>query len=153
VRIHIASDHAAFDLKEHLVVHLREGGNEVVDHGPPSYQPEDDYPVHIIPAAQAVLVDPGSRGIVLGGSGNGEQMAAHRVPGIRAALVWSVETARLARAHNDAQVMGIGARMHTLDEATSLVDVFLSEPFSEDPRHVRRLQIMADWEAAHVTVR
>ncbi|NAZ80850.1 ribose-5-phosphate isomerase [Kineococcus sp. R8] len=145
MRVHLGTDHAAFELKQHLVAHLRGRGHEVVDHGAPELDPTDDYPPFVLRAAAAVAADPGSLGIVLGGSGNGEQIAANAVPGIRCALAWSVETARLAREHNDAQCVGIGARMHTLAEATAIADAFVDTPFSQNPRHVRRLRMLTDY--------
>lgn len=143
MRVHLAGDHASYELKEHLLAHLRAAGHDVQDHGPHVMDPQDDYPVFILPAAVAVAGEPGSLGVVLGGSGNGEQIAANRVPGVRAALAWSVQTAVLARQHNDATVVGVGARMHTLEEATAIVDAFLTEPFSGDERHARRLAMIA----------
>ena len=93
-----------------------------------------------------VVADPGSLGVVIGGSGNGEQIAANKVPGVRAALAWSVETAQLAREHNDANVLGLGARMHTLGEASAIGEAFLSTPFSNGPRHARRIAQIAVYE-------
>ena len=150
MRVHIGSDHAGFELKTHLLTHLASLGHEVVDVGPAAYDPEDDYPPYCIATALAVLADPGSLGIVLGGSGNGEQIAANKVPGIRCALAWSVETATLGRQHNNAQVVGIGARMHTLDEAAEIAAAFVATPFSEEPRHQRRIDILDAYEATHV---
>jgi ribose 5-phosphate isomerase B len=146
MRVHIGGDHAAFELKVHLVQHLLEKGHDVVDHGPETYDADDDYPVAVLRAATGVRSDEGSLGIVLGGSGNGELIAANKVLGIRAALAWSTETARLCREHNDAQVLSIGARMHTLDEAAEMVDAFLATGFSHDPRHLRRLSMIARYE-------
>jgi ribose 5-phosphate isomerase B len=150
MQIHLGSDHAGFALKEHLLGRLAGRGLSLVDHGPLSYQPADDYPVYCLRVAEAVAADQASGkpslGIVLGGSGNGEQLAANRVRGIRAALVWSEQTAQLARAHNDANVIALGARLHTLEAAAEFVDVFLTTPFSEDPRHRRRLAMLADYE-------
>ncbi|WP_084106187.1 ribose-5-phosphate isomerase [Demequina sp. NBRC 110056] len=146
MRIHIAADHAGYELKEHLKAHLGEAGHEVVDHGAHEYDALDDYPSFCIAAAEAVRVQPDTLGIVIGGSGNGEQLAANRVTGIRAALIWSEETARLARQHNDAQVGSIGARMHTLDEAAAIADAFVNEPFSGDERHQRRIDEMTRYE-------
>jgi ribose 5-phosphate isomerase B len=146
MRVHIGGDHAAYDLKVHLVEHLLKQGYDVVDHGPDYYDPDDDYPVAVLRAATGVRGDEGSLGIVLGGSGNGEQIAANKVVGIRAALAWSEDTARLAREHNDAQVVSVGARMHTLDEATAIVDTFLTTSFSRDPRHERRLAMVVRYE-------
>jgi ribose 5-phosphate isomerase B len=148
MRIHIAADHAGYELKEHLKAHLGEAGHDVVDHGAHEYDAQDDYPSFCIAAAEAVRASEGvDLGIVIGGSGNGEQLAANRVTGIRAALIWSEDTARLARQHNDAQVGSIGARMHTLDEAAAIADAFVNEPFSGDERHQRRIDEMTAYEA------
>jgi len=106
----------------------------------------DDYPVFCIPAAEATAADPDSLGIVLGGSGNGEQIAANKVLGIRAALVWNEATAIAAREHNDANVIAIGGRMHTEEEALALVDLFIATPFTHDPRHVRRIALIEKYE-------
>jgi ribose 5-phosphate isomerase B len=146
MRVHIGSDHAGFDLKKYLIAALTEDGHEIVDHGPHTYDAEDDYPVFCIPAAEAAVAEPGSLGIVIGGSGNGEQIAANKVVGARAALAYNVDTARLGREHNDANVMSIGARMHTEDEALDMVRLFLATPFSGDPRHARRIALLADYE-------
>lgn len=146
MRVHLGSDHAGLELKEHLLGWLRDNGHEPVDHGPFVYDALDDYPVFCIRAAAGVVADPGSFGVVIGGSGNGEQMAANKVAGVRAALVWSPETAVLAREHNDANVISVGGRMHTLDEMTSFVGTFLDTPFTSDERHVRRIAMMAAYE-------
>ncbi len=148
MRIHLAADHAAYELKEHLAEHLRAGGHDVVDHGAHEYDAQDDYPAFCIAAGEAVVAEPGSLGIVLGGSGNGEQIAANKVTGVRAALAWNDETARLSRAHNDANVISIGARQHSVDDAVGLVEAFLAEPFSGDPRHQRRIDQVAAYEAS-----
>ena len=146
MRVHIGSDHAGLELKNSLVDHLKNSGHDVVDHGPHEYDALDDYPVFCIPAAQGVADESGSFGIVLGGSGNGEQMAANKVKGIRAALVWSVETAKLAREHNDANVIAIGGRMHSIEVCKELIDVFLATPFSNDERHIRRIGQVSNFE-------
>ncbi|HEY8588196.1 MAG TPA: ribose-5-phosphate isomerase [Naasia sp.] len=150
MRIHLATDHAGLEFSRHLVQHLGEGGHDVVDHGPAEYDPLDDYPAFIIAAAQAVVADQEagveSLGVVFGGSGNGEQIAANKVRGVRAALAWSEATAVLARQHNDANVISIGARQHTLEEATALIDAFVAEPFSFDERHQRRIDQLAEYE-------
>ena len=146
MRVHIATDHAAFDLKQYLVTELTALGHEVIDHGADHYDATDDYPVFILPCAEAVAADPGSLGIVLGGSGNGEQIAANKVPGVRAALVWNTATAQLARQHNDANVVSIGARQHSPEEAAELVLEFLRTDFSGDERHVRRIGLISDYE-------
>jgi ribose 5-phosphate isomerase B len=145
VRVHIGSDHAGFELKTHLLAHLASLGHEVLDIGPAAYDPQDDYPPFCIATAVAVLADPGSLGIVIGGSGNGEQIAANKVPGCRAALAWNVETAQLARKHNDAQVVSLGARMHTAGEATEIVTAFLATAF-EGGRHQRRIDMLTAYE-------
>lgn len=146
MKIHVACDHAAFELKEALVSHLQEKGLEVIDHGSKEYDAEDDYPNTCIPCAEAVLADKGSLGVVLGGSGNGEQMAANCVKGIRAALAWSLETAKLARMHNNAQIVAVGARMHEIPEALAIIDTFIAEPFTGEQRHQRRIDLMAKYE-------
>ena len=146
MRIHIGSDHAGLEFKNKIVAHLKSKGHDVTDHGPYSFDPLDDYPVFCIPAAEAVAKDPGSFGIVLGGSGNGEQMAANKVKGVRAALVWSKETAKLAREHNDANVISLGGRMHDEQFCLDLVDTFLNTPFSNDERHIRRISLISKYE-------
>ncbi|MBY8851640.1 ribose-5-phosphate isomerase, partial [Saccharothrix sp. MB29] len=138
MRVYLGSDHAGFELKTALAKHLSDAGHDVVDVGPAVYDAEDDYPPFCIEAATRVVAEPGSLGIVIGGSGNGEQIAANKVPGARAALAYNVETAKLAREHNDAQLMGIGARMHTTEEAFAIVEAFLATPFSGQERHARR---------------
>ncbi|MFL6159348.1 MAG: ribose-5-phosphate isomerase [Marmoricola sp.] len=146
MRVHLGSDHAGLELKEHLLGWLRDNGHEPVDHGPFVYDALDDYPVFCLRAAAGVVADPGSLGVVVGGSGNGEQIAANKVAGVRAALVWSTETAVLAREHNDANVISVGGRMHSLDEMTSFIETFLATPFTGEERHVRRIAMMADYE-------
>jgi ribose 5-phosphate isomerase B len=147
VRVYLGSDHAGFDLKVFLVEHLTSLGHDVVDVGPDSFDPEDDYPPFCIETGRRVVANTGSLGVVIGGSGNGEQISANKVRGIRAALTWSTETARLAREHNDAQICAIGARMHSPAEAAEIVDVFLATPFSDGERHLRRIKQIADYEA------
>jgi ribose 5-phosphate isomerase B len=147
MRIHIGGDHAAFELQQTLIRHLEEAGHEVVNHGPFAYDAEDDYPVFVLRAAEAVAADEGSRGVVLGGSGNGEQMAANKVVGIRAALAYSPELASLAREHNDAQVVSIGARFADENLAKAIVDTFLSTDFSDAERHSRRVGMVAAYES------
>lgn len=148
MRLHIGTDHAGFELKTYLVQHLKDAGHDVVDHGAHVYDPQDDYPGPCIAAAEGVIADPGSLGIVIGGSGNGEQLAANRVPGIRAILAWSPETAQLGREHNNANVVSVGARMHSVEDATAIVEKFIATPFSEDPRHIRRIDEMSAYEAS-----
>lgn len=118
----------------------------MIDVGPAEYDADDDYPPFCIETARRVVADPGSLGVVLGGSGNGEQISANKVPGCRAALAWNPQTAVLAREHNDAQVIGIGARMHSEAEASRIVDAFLETPFSGDDRHARRIAQLAEFE-------
>ena len=146
VRVYLGSDHAGFELKAHLVKHLAEAGHDVVDVGPAVYDAEDDYPPYCVETARRVLADEGSLGVVIGGSGNGEQIAANKVSGIRAALAYDVETARLGRAHNDAQVVAVGGRMHSLAEGTEIVEAFLATPFSGEQRHARRIALLAEYE-------
>lgn len=149
-RVHIATDHAGMELSAHLVSHLSAKGYDVVDHGPKEYDALDDYPSFCINAALAVVADQSAGvhalGIVLGGSGNGEQIAANKVKGVRAALAWNHSTAVLARQHNDANVVAVGGRQHSVEEATALIEAFLQEPFSNDERHIRRIGKIAAYE-------
>ena len=115
------------------------------------YDAEDDYPVFCIPAAEGAVAEPGSLAVVIGGSGNGEQIAANKVDGARAALAYNQQTAQLGRQHNDANVLGIGARMHTEEEALEMVRLFLATPFSGDPRHARRIALLAAYEKSRPT--
>lgn len=149
MRVHLATDHAGLEFKDALTAHLRSIGVEVIDHGAYVFDAQDDYPAFCIAAAEAVAADPGSLGIVFGGSGNGEQIAANKVHGIRAALAWNIETARLARQHNDANVVGIGARQHTQVEAFEIIDAFLSTPFSGEERHSRRIGQISAYEESN----
>lgn len=150
MRIHIATDHAGLEFSQQLQDHLTQQGYEITDHGPVAYDPLDDYPAFCINAARAVAADRAegldSLGIVFGGSGNGEQMAANKVEGIRAALVWNESTATLAREHNNANVISIGARQHTVDEAIRFIELFLTTPFPGEERHVRRINQLGEYE-------
>lgn len=150
MRIHIATDHAGLEFSQFLQTHLTEAGHEVIDHGPKEYDALDDYPAFCINAAAAVVRDQQAGvealGVVFGGSGNGEQIAANKVAGCRAALVWNLSTAKLAREHNNANVISIGARQHTVDEAVAFIDAFIAEPFPGDERHVRRIAQLAEYE-------
>ncbi|MDR7086492.1 ribose 5-phosphate isomerase B [Aeromicrobium panaciterrae] len=146
MRVHIAADHAGFELKTHLIDWLNANGHDVVDHGAHEYDADDDYPPFCVDAAAAAVADPSSLAIVIGGSGNGEQIAANKVKGARAALAWSVETAALARQHNNAQIVSVGARMHTADEATAIVESFLTTPWSDEARHQRRIDLLLTYE-------
>jgi len=148
MRIHIGGDHAAYELQQSLIAHLEAAGHVVVNHGPFGYDAQDDYPVFVLRAAEAVAADPGSRGVVLGGSGNGEQMAANQVPGVRAALAWSGELAQLARQHNDAQVVSIGGRFTSDELAKEIVDTFVSTEFSDEERHSRRIGMVTAYESS-----
>ncbi|MHC5795791.1 ribose-5-phosphate isomerase [Lacisediminihabitans sp. FW035] len=151
MRIHIATDHAGLEFSEDLQQHLRAAGHEVVDHGPKVYDAVDDYPSFCINAARGTVADQNAGvealGIVFGGSGNGEQIAANKVLGARAALVWNVSTALLARQHNDANLIAIGARQHSVEEAKLFIDTFIGEPFSGEERHARRIAQLAEYEA------
>ena len=150
MRIHIATDHAGLEVSKDLAEHLELEGHEVIDHGPEAFDPLDDYPSFCIRAARGVVADQAAGvealGVVFGGSGNGEQMAANKVAGARAALVWNVDTAVLAREHNNANVCAIGARQHSIDEALLFIDTFIRTPFPGDERHVRRISQMAEYE-------
>jgi ribose 5-phosphate isomerase B len=150
MRVYLGSDHAGFDLKQHLLSRLVERGDDPVDIGALALDPEDDYPPFCLHTACEVMADPGSLGIVIGGSGNGEQIAANKVTGIRAALAWSEVTARLARQHNDANVLAIGARMHSADEAWLITVAFLDTPFSGEARHQRRIEEVGAYERDRV---
>jgi ribose 5-phosphate isomerase B len=156
MRIHVATDHAGLELSRELQDHLRTAGHEVIDHGPRTYDALDDYPSFCINAARGVVTDQAggirSLGVIFGGSGNGEQMAANKVRGARAALVWSVATAELARAHNDANLISIGARQHSIEEAIVFIDTFIATPFSGDERHARRIAQLAEYEATGAIV-
>ena len=146
MRLHIGSDHAGLELKNELLAHLVNNGHDVTDHGPYEYDALDDYPDFCIPAAQAVAKDATSLGIVIGGSGNGEQIAANKVKGIRAVLAWSLETAKLGKEHNNANVVSIGGRMHSIDQCKEIIDAFIATPFSNDERHIRRINKMSKFE-------
>jgi len=146
MRVYLGSDHAGFELKAKLFTHLLDAGHDPVDCGALEFDALDDYPPPCIAAAHRTVATPGSLGIVIGGSGNGEQIAANKVAGGRAALVWSDETARLAREHNDANIISIGARNHTKDEAIGFVDLFLATPFSRGERHKRRIAMLAEYQ-------
>ena len=146
MRIHIGSDHAGLELKNELLAHLVNNGHDVTDHGPYEYDALDDYPDFCIPAAQAVAKDATSLGIVIGGSGNGEQISANKVNGIRSVLAWSIETAKLSKEHNNANVVSIGGRMHSIEECKAIIDAFIATPFSNDERHIRRINKIAKFE-------
>jgi ribose 5-phosphate isomerase B len=150
MRVHIGSDHAGLELKDHLLGWLADNGYEPIDHGPFVYDALDDYPVFCLRAAEAVAAEQAagedSLGVVIGGSGNGEQIAANKVIGVRCALAWSEATAVLAREHNDANVVSVGGRMHSQTDMTRFVEIFLATPFSGDERHERRIGQLGDYE-------
>jgi ribose 5-phosphate isomerase B len=146
MRVFLGSDHAGFELKARLVEHLAGLGHQAVDCGTHTFDAQDDYPPPCIAAATRTAAEPGSLGVVIGGSGNGEQIAANKVRGVRAALVWSDDTARLAREHNDANVISIGARNHPEADALRFVEIFLDTPFSRGERHVRRIAMLTEYE-------
>jgi len=146
MRVYLGSDHAGFELKQHLVAWLAKAGHEPVDCGPHIYDAEDDYPPFVLRAAERTAADPDALGVVIGGSGNGEAIAANKVKGVRAALAWSEETASLGREHNNANVISVGARMHSVEEATRFVEVFLGTAYSEAERHSRRIAMLSEYE-------
>ncbi|GFG75296.1 ribose-5-phosphate isomerase [Mycobacterium botniense] len=149
MRVYLGADHAGYELKQQIIEHLTKSGHQPIDCGAFSYRSDDDYPPYCIAAASRTVADPGSLGIVVGGSGNGEQIAANKVPGVRCALAWSVETAALARQHNNAQLIGIGGRMHTVAEALAIVDAFVRTPWSKAERHQRRIDMLTEYERTH----
>ena len=138
MRVYIGADHAGFALKQELVGRLTEAGYEVHDVGAAALDPEDDYSPYCLNTAALVVADPGSLGVVIGGSGNGEQIAANKVPGVRAALVWNRDTARLAREHNDANVLVLPARFVSEDEGVDILKTWLTTAFAGG-RHSRRV--------------
>lgn len=150
MRVHLGSDHAGLELKDHLTTWLVDQGHEVVDHGPFVYDALDDYPVFCLRAGEGVVADRAegldSLGVVIGGSGNGEQMAANKVEGARAALAWSLATAELAREHNDANVVAVGARQHSEEEMLEIIDTFIATPFTGAERHARRVAQLGEYE-------
>ncbi|MHA2789625.1 ribose-5-phosphate isomerase [Corynebacterium sp. S7] len=150
MRVYLGADHAGFERKNEIAEHLKATGHEVVDCGAFVYDADDDYPAFCIDAAQKTVNDEGALGIVLGGSGNGEQIAANKVKGARCALAWSVDTARLAREHNNAQLIAIGGRMHSKEETLAIVDAFLDQSWSVAERHQRRIDILSEYEETGV---
>lgn len=147
MRVYLGSDHAGWTLKARLIARLTELGHEPVDCGPAELRESDDYPPYCLLVGTKVVADTGSLGIVIGGSGNGEAIAANKVHGVRCALAFSEETARLAREHNDANVLSLGARMYDEDAAVSFAEAFIAEPFSGAERHVRRIGLLSEYEA------
>lgn len=145
MKISLGSDHAGFHYKQSIAEMLRAQGHEVVDCG--TYTEDStDYPLWVIPAAEKAASGECEKAVVFGGSGNGEAMAANKVKGVRCAIAWSDETARLASQHNNANVLSIGERMISLETAKRLVDIWLSTPF-EGGRHVKRIEELAKYEA------
>lgn len=140
MKVGVGSDHAGFLYKQAIVEHLKELGHEAIDYGTHSAD-STDYPIYVRPVALDVASGKLDRGIVLGGSGNGEAMVSNRVPGVRCGVAWNEESARLTRQHNDANVLSLGERMMTLETALKLVEIFLSESF-EGGRHVRRIELI-----------
>ncbi len=142
MKVYLASDHAGFELKKELGAFLREGGHEVVDLGPAALDLADDYPDYIIPLAEAVVANSGSFGIALGGSGEGEAMAANRITGVRAAEYYggNLDIVRVAREHNDANILSLGARFINSEHAKEAAALFLATLFSGDERHARRIE-------------
>lgn len=147
MKIYLGSDHAGFELKEKLKPFLKELGHEIEDKGAFKFDPEDDYPDFIRPVAQAVAADPESRGIILGGSGQGEAMVANRIRGVRAAVFYGGDwvglgqsVIQLSRDHNNANILSLGARFIKPENAMHIVDVWLKVPFSNEPRHQRRVE-------------
>lgn len=149
MRVYLGSDHAGFELKAAFLDRLTELGHDPVDCGALTYDATDDYPPPCFAAATRAVADPASLGIVIGGSGNGESIAANKVPGVRCALAWNVQTAQLGREHNNANVMGIGARMHSREEALTIMETFIDTAFSHDPRHERRIGLLTAYEDEH----
>jgi ribose 5-phosphate isomerase B len=150
MRVHLGSDHAGFELKAALITRLTELGHEPIDHGPHLLDPEDDYPPFVMAAAAATVDDEGSLGVVIGGSGNGEAIAANKVPGVRCALVWTEETARLGRLHNDANVVSLGARQYPIEDAVRFAEIFLTTDFTQETRHKRRIAMLTGYERSGV---
>jgi len=140
MNIHLATDHAGLELKNAIKDYLIEKGHEVTDHGAHEYDAQDDYPDFIFPCARAVAANPENRGIILGGSGQGEAMAANRIKGVRAAVYYGEEReiARLSREHNNANVLSLGARFISEQEIYDIIETWLDEPF-EGGRHQRRI--------------
>ena len=147
VRVHLGSDHAGFELKAHLIAHLASLGHDAVDVGAATYDPADDYPPYCIATGLAVLADPGSLGIVIGGSGNGEQIAANKVPGHPVPRWPGTSRPRSWPASTTTPRSSRSARACTrLEDAAALAEAFVAEPFSEDPRHQRRIDMVAEYE-------
>lgn len=145
--IYLATDHAGFDLKEKVKKFLENKGHDVKDFGARAFDAEDDYPDFILPAAQAVAKDKGSLGIIFGGSGQGEALAANKVPGARAALFYggNTEIVKLSRSHNNANILSLGARFVDFELAKKAIKLWLAEKF-EKGRHQRRINKISEFE-------
>lgn len=146
MKIYVGSDHAGFELKEKVKEYLKSQGYEVTDRGAFQLDPEDDYPNFILSVAQSVAEDPKSIGIIFGMSGNGEAIAANKVKGIRAALCLNREMAALAREHNHANILSLGAEFVKEDIVTAIVDTFVTTDYSGEERHFRRVKMITDFE-------
>ncbi len=144
--MHLGSDHAGHELRLLLIAQVEARGGTAIDHGPQAYDPEDDYPPFCLATGEAVAADPGSLGVVIGGSGNGEAIAANKVDGVRCALAWDEDAARLGREHNDANVLSLSARLYDPQLAGRLLEVFLATPFSGIERHARRIAQLTAYE-------
>lgn len=141
MKVYFASDHAGYEMKNALIEYVRSLGYEVKDIGPYEYNPNDDYPMTINPLAEIISKETNSFGIILGGSGQGEAMVANRHEGVRAIEYYgeNKEIISLGREHNNANVLSLAARFISIDEAKEVVKLFLTTPFSEDERHIRRI--------------
>jgi ribose 5-phosphate isomerase B len=142
MKVYLASDHAGFELKKILTEYLRGQGHEAIDRGPVMLEPKDDYPDYIEPLSEEVVAHPGSFGIAIGGSGEGESMSANRIKGARAAEYYggNLDIVKAAREHNNANILSLGARFINEEHAKEAVALFLSTPFSNEPRHARRIK-------------
>lgn len=151
MKIHIASDHAGYEMKNFLKYRLLDMGHTVTDHGPQEYSPEDDYPDFIIPCAEAVITDHQSLGVIVGGSGEGEQISANKVEGVRAIEYYGkdLDIVKFGRDHNDANIISLGQRFMTNDEALEAVLMFIETPFSNEDRHIRRIEKVEKYEDQH----
>lgn len=148
MKVFIGADHGGYGLKEELKRYLKDLGYEVTDLGAHELNNEDDYPDFIFPTVKRVAQNPGSMGIVIGRSGNGEAIAANKVKGVRAALCWNEEVAKKAREHNDANVLSLGADYLDPENAKRIVKTFLETPFSQEERHKRRIEKIITLEGA-----
>ncbi len=146
MKIYLATDHAAFELKEYIKKRLSEGGYDVEDCGALSFDPHDDYPDIIKIAAQRVAQNPGSFGVVFGKSGTGEAIVANKIKGVRAVIAFNEENVRLSREHNNANVISIGSQFATNEQAIAFIRLFINTQFSDEERHHRRVEKIAQIE-------